>query len=938
MDHELKPSLRGQTGVTLVEVLVATAVLSLCFLAGATALYVSGRMVATASTSFEMTGVSSQALGAANQVLRDIGPESNRGVCRFMNTKSITGGIGRIEMNFGDKSSSSLDEDWARAFPENYWEQFECKDTGNFKRCYRPKEGLPGANDQIRLRKPEVTVELIPVRSRANSGEAFTPLEIGGGSSLSSHINARDVSMLVSVTTQFDDSERPGERKSEKSFSLAWVGEFSCYYTVSPTKKLFLNPSGIGSGVNDQTLFSDVLEEVDKSSDLLTVTWEKISSMGREVDANTGLILKKADQNKVAMCSEQTYRCPLEATPRNWYEGSHVKGYVRYNTKNELIQSSFVKAKPQFCLKTASGPAEKCVKTQFLVSDKAADLEKPEVIYDGSRRGVVMQLQNMKSSGFCKKACESSSSSDIKYNTILNRDLAAELAGQLNRPSLNHKFVDVDLNEENDAASDPVGCTCCFTKQCERFGVTYGACHEQPAEPMDSRIPECAAGAYAKTTPVSISSLDWNRGLSSPLAPATGDEMCVAASVSRAADGSVDLQLVSETCSSKLPVLCYQMGRFELARNTQQGIESSAYNQAPQACYNLSREILNDVPGFEAMLKKAQGNTYQDSPRPPLTGTTYDFNNHSLAGLFLAPQTADQLEMLKKIKDLPNKIWIGFRRDISGYVSAAPPLAAPTQGSYLVYYDGPSTRFARRSPLPLDTVGGDAMVLAHSRDNYGLFPVNKTQSSALSFLCLRSTGTWFISSRTSTRVSDGASICQSDDGVFLPPMTPMHWAVALSKVAPVDPLYPWPALDSPRKAVWVALERRAGATAPYDITSWEVMSDYNPGPRGKVRTTGENAENQSVDRSVCLNSSGNIVTIDFRSGANGCVGTQDYLMERPFSEMVKYVLRMESLRRYGPTSDDVLQLKPAPSPTPTPSSTPTPTPSASVTPSPSPGP
>ena len=531
MEPKSMPStfLKSERGVTLIEVLIATAVVSLCFLAGATAIYTSGKMVATASSSFEMTGVSSQAMGSLNQVVRDIGPGANRGLCRFMNTRAITGGIGRIELNFGSLDDKTLAPDWDLAFPTAYWEN-TCAPT-NFKRCYKPTIGLPGANDQVRTRHPEVTVEITPVKSRATSGEAFTPIEITGGQGLSSRINARDVSLLMSVTTTYDDGEKSGERRSEKSFSLAWAGEFSCFYSVSPTKKLFLNPSGIGSGVNDQTLFSDVLENVDKAGDLLTVTWEKITSAGRSVDPDNGLIVKKKDAVRVAMCTEQTFRCPEATTPRNWFESGHIKGYVRYNTKNEKIQSSSVKAKPKLCLKTESSPAAVCMTSQFSVSDLVADLNNPEVTYDGSRRGVVIVPQNMKSSGFCSMACEVSPDPKIKYNTVTDSNFAAELAGKLKRPSLRHSFSDVSGYTEDDAATDPVGCSCCFTKQCERFGVTLGSCHEQPAEPMDSRIPECAVKSYNMS--VTVNSLDWNRGLSSPLAPATGAEQCVAALITR---------------------------------------------------------------------------------------------------------------------------------------------------------------------------------------------------------------------------------------------------------------------------------------------------------------------------------------------------------------------------------------------------------------------
>lgn len=888
-----------QSGFTLVEILVVTGVVTLGFLAAGTAFYIANKHTVAASATFEMAGLSDNALASLQRVVRDVGPGANEGICTFMKTDAIAGGaVGRIEFDFGGVTHTTLDEEWNRAFDPSIWQQ-SCEGT-NFRRCYKPKDKFPGIDQVLRARNPEVVAEIQPVKSRNLSGNPLDPLPIVEGT-LSSRINARDVSILMTVMTSLDDFDRPGQRKQEKKFSLMWGGEFVCRYVASTGATLLLNPSAIGTGIDSITLFSDVLEDPDVDGDLLNVTWEKQAMTEREINSQ-GLITRNLNSMKVMACSERTYRCPSDSDDRQWYDGAHLKGYVRYNVRNEKIQGGSVQAKPQLCLKGGGGVSN-CLTSQMVLSDKVADLNNPVLTYDGSRRGLVIDVTNANESGFCKKACESTPASGIKYNAVVDTEGSGSLSSSLFRPVLRHSFPAVSGYTEDDVASEPVGCVCCFTKQCERFGLNVGPCHKQPGEPMDSRIPECAS--KNANLDVNVSALDWNEGLSVPLA---GSSSCVSAEVS----GSGKLILSRTNCSERLPALCYHLGRFTLSRNVNQDVVRGDFNSSNQACYDLSHEILNGVSAFESMLRKAQGDRYQGSPRPPVVADKYDFKNHAIAGIFLAPQTSGQIESVLAIPEVKNgsirKFWIAFMSDSEGYTYAAPPLAASDQGPFLVHYEGPLTRFARRANLVYDTSSPEAAILAHSRDHYGMIPVRKTQTIALPVLCTGPGRGVFLTAARTTEYDDADDKCIAEGGEFLPPMTPQHWMRALQLVARIDQLYPWPGgIGQP--AAWVGLRVGSGGNVNH-LTTWDLAVDFDIGADGVTRLSGENADGSVAAQSACLDSSRNVKSLEIKNGNDACANASRYIgAGGSLSLMEKYWLRIMGRAKVGPSHGTVFRLK-----------------------------
>lgn len=910
----------NQRGMSLVTVIAGVAILGVT---SAVTVGIMSRTVKNQSSSkldMEVGPLVNRALSGLTSVMRDIGPGQNAGLCTMMSTPMRAGGVGRIVMTLLGEDSRALNANWDKAFPRADWTELNqvkrgvnCRPTA-YSRCFQVAEGGGFNPDSLKKMDPIIRAQIVPVRSRAGGNAQFEKVDLKKKDGGPTVVSARDLSFLLRVSVNHLEGTGPDEVGVETSgFAVLWSGEMNCKYkhTRDPitgeTPEVMMSPSGIGSGIAPQTVFSDTLEAASSSKDLFDVVWEKKNISRRRINPATGFleVVDTPEAMKIAMCTEKVFRCRQKSTtPRSWFQAMNLKAYIAYNPNNDVYSGSMIKAAPRLCFHSEAAPSAKvCPKVEYTLSDKKADFDNPQVVYDSTRRGMVMLVGDADDLA-CPRACQDSVAPGIDHNHALEN--SPEVRRHLVTTHMYHRGIGVPGgHDEVDTPipAEPVACQCCFTKHCRRQGIASGPCYEQPIEPMDSRVPECEGGQ------VSANSL--RERLKFHTAPGwtstdANPNSCLSARL-RESMGSYRLELRSRPCSTTLPVLCYHMGSFNLARDLNRRAVTAKYEDAPQACYGLGHERIVDAAAFEGMLRSGQGAAYQGNPRPPVVAGNYEFVNNAIVGLFIAPETQEQMKSLFKITNpelasLP-EFWVALKTDASGIIRARHPLGVPNRSPWTIFYEGPFTRFAKDEGMPVrdtaprlmtqaerNATGSPpgtmyytpkAMMLLHSRALFGAYPVDADQGDRrVPAVCYRPSGEMVFSSPVS-RVSD---VNCPPGSAFIPPSTPMQWIHALLKAGPTHAEHPWPRTLG---AAWIALRPVSDTADGLNDSSWRYAIRYNYGSKGRIQRSGVNSDSSTPSVSVCYRYSEGW-ELEIRSGAKACSSGRYYL-NRPtdlFTELL----------------------------------------------------
>lgn len=856
-----------------------------------------------------------------------------QGLCRTMSTKMTTGGIGLISANLPAATSTIFNPDWDRVFPTSnstprppnpaliaWVDVTPGSDPGcpaasatSYTRCYKPKSetALPlGLTPELFKFSPVYRFVITPVKARAQNG-AYTPIP------LSSTNDARDTALLMTAQVTYSDADKTIRHREQ--MALVWYGEYSCRVRLGISKSLLLNPSGIGSGSNNLADTNTVFSSTVPSSDtVLSGTFQVTSyTEGKVVAQQRAETLDDKDHVATAACGEHIYRCPGSTAPRQWIDSISSGAIVRYNPNNGKIDATSILGVPSVSFENKRNkinlPAAFTRNGVAIAPTGAALLNAPINI-------------RATATGAADKVCPQVCTAATNYNASSGPD-PYKISYNFQLPGY-PKFSPVKVTD-----SAPAGCICCYGKQCAAIGTKITSwCSEQPPEPVDSRVPECAA-ASAVDGPQSYSTAPVSqvlelRGLGAPTT-------CLAVSLS----GS-KLIVEPASCTQQLPYLCYSQGTFRVARST------GAASDGAQACYNLGWETATKSEVDDRLAEQGNYNLIAAAGAlPPVVGTNYRFLNSALAGQFLAPQTqiqiSDAIRAISGTVGSGNKVWIALRGQGNQVLAQEPMIPATTSANssffdsrgYLIFVKDPDLlNFKDSSPT--------AMVLHHSRRYFGAKAVNPTQSVGLPALCWDFQRQSFFPSLANPsaanptlyrvmNVSDAAQACVNNGRAFVRPRSPQQWSNALLAVKAPDEKLPWPIRDQTTilaDSAWVA--------ATPDGSTWKNLSllpPSSPAPSYRINPAGAAVPasvTKNSDFHLCRRSSGSL-----ELSSSGCASGDQYAYEAPATPITEEeeLAIFQTLSSRGALGNGtVIQILPTPPPPPAPSPEPSSSPSGKI--------
>jgi hypothetical protein len=293
-----------------------------------------------------------------------------------------------------------------------------------------------------------------------------------------------------------------------------------------------------------------------------------------------------------------------------------------------------------------------------------------------------------------------------------------------------------------------------------------------------------------------------------------------------ASKSSERVTVSKESCTSKLPVLCFAQGRFVMTKKTY------ARNEASQACYDLSTESVLASEIDERMLIQMGASNWSAIKKyvmPPLNskGDRYVFRNAVMAGMFVAPQEDSQLKAVITSSDVPasKTFWIALRTNTKGDLVSSVPLIAPNRTPYISHFDGMGNLIFLREEecnskypndcLPFSNNVEGPVVLHHSRTRFGAAIVNPVVSGEFAALCFNpQTNTFLKSTSKSKNFKDAFSMCMQAKAVFVAPSRPLQWVASLLVAKPTFPQLPFPVYGKNETlsdgTLWTGLEFKGG--------------------------------------------------------------------------------------------------------------------------------
>lgn len=800
---------RGQAGFSLVETMGAILIISVVVYGVVKIMSSTTEQITKTETASRFDGLNNAALALAKNALVQVGPNRDQGICRVVKTSMKTGGIGFIRAVLPAASDNIFAPDLGRFFESQSWSsQADCKNDGSgYRMCFVPTESNSALPAGGLSKKPVVAVSYLPVTLRPQSGSAsgkLSKIPLGAAS----EENARDLAFMVTTEVSYDDdsASEKGGRKMALTHSMIWAGEFTCQQEVTErgrfgqeTKRLIsLSPSGIGSGADAHTLFSS---QKPLGEEIMSMIYSTVSytegwvNQARRAETHMG-----PDYTFTSACIERQYRCSKSFDPRNWAPTIRLQALAQYNQNNQFVQDSSIAAVLGLKFEDKSGGKSVGAKAQFR---GPAQNRAGSYIFTTARTPLEIEVTNGAQS-VCPEVCSGANS----YNNNSFEDARYRAKTTFVVPGTNINFTVPDTK--------PTGCICCYGKQCAGIGTKVaGVCHKQPSEPVDSRLPECAA-----SNKVNVEQASPFSALISP----TENDTCVSASME---GGKVVFK--NESCTTSLPYVCYSQGDYRFALNglTNQ-IAQGGFEGGRRACYNMG---MVRVLSSEVRDRLTRQQNLATSELPPESGTFFEYLDSALAGTFVAPQAESELARLETLLEShKGKVWVALRNG-QYFTYAEPPLVNFATARNVSFFDRNGLLQFKTDPNLGYTEGDKAgSLLVHGRRHYGLFQVNSSLSEDRPALCFNpKRDGFFLSSGKAKNFAEANNLCRAENAVFAAPQNPMHWVSALMMVNRLDAAFPWPtegnSFTGTPNAAWIALTAPSGGVwqAPtFGITAKQV--------------------------------------------------------------------------------------------------------------------
>lgn len=872
----MKWKIKNQRGMSMAEVMVGLGVIGVgAYIAINASQFISTHEKA-ANKSTSMTLVNQELLKGAMRMVSHTtnGSKSVEGVCRLVTSDAMAPGVGSIFINLANPSSMLSQARWNELLPN--WEattSSECdQKIGEWGRCFSIKNvtSVNMTEDQIKKMGVVGNVSITPVNMNSSLGMDLFQEIPDSRRSVSTDI--KNVGFIVEASVQYNKENDVGrEKKVLKDFIWApSVG--TCDYTLSNGIAVKLSLAGTGaSDPEGKTVYNRSGFSGNKKMPL-EVSFNKSQAQEGLLSENGQYITTNSQKNIYGSCNEVVYRCPQESSGAREYGPINYQARLKYNPNNQLTSSTSLAANFKFRVKkggssghSVSGSSN--VKYHF--DGKELTEEKMPLTVNGSHELLitVTDQNSTNANGVCRNVCSTNTNYNKNGTDYVDRY----------SPFLEYVFNGFDEKGFVESSTEEIGCTACFMKSCDQFGLgTFGKMNEMPNQPLDSIVPECSlkeptASVHAMNAyfAASKSGSGWS----------DSSKKCIAAKLNNAQDGLV---YFAEDCSSTLPVMCYNYGTYLLARDiasTSEQLAKSTFGAANERCVMMGKEVtpaqqLRDYMGIANLPF-------------PLSGSNFEYLNLAQQGFFIAPQNPQDFMDFNKWREerkisSDTMFWVAMKKDGNDFAAIPPAVSVQAQNSrFALFFDGAgkltykdynfSVNFAELGAGPYGAVLGNHLKFK------GLKAVNNNDpfgnGEKLKFLCRRKNYPYelFVSRQSSQEQSKGDMACGIEDGVFAAPTSSVSWVKAMTLVTPIDKKLSFhdPKLDSVDdvELVWVALK---GDSA--DVTTF---SYYNSSFMKKIGGT-SNYTPEELD--------GTVRVID---GDGRFVDPKAHLVSNPYGMFIK---------------------------------------------------
>lgn len=855
---------RCQRGISVVESLVALGVVAITALSLGYIYTRTIKSVAVVDTSRDTLYVHSGVLAKMRQILLDVkDPASGKntlGLCRLMTTDALGYGIGEIKVDFATKKVQAAFRDsatgpdrWAASLGAE-WTPLTgelCPGENEFKRCFIPSKSFEQDGAFKGVSDIRLSAEIVPVDLSPENARAFSPIQNFRDRTGANAIDAKRVAFFLESEISYKKKDDQGQEQTftNNNREVVWAADVnSCYYRTAAGEYIDMYPSGVGLGdsegrvlFNNPDFFKNVVQDPLKDSG-----FKRIVVQEGLVDPS-GFIRTDSQKNVEVACTEAVYRCFNKNQKRSFSARVNSDLDIVYTNGYKGANHAFVNMTPRFQIqKDRSGSdlmATEGVEYDFLLAgrlfgrhsdgkyyeieeaDQKVNLKKPMRLQATTN---VLNVEARDSNGgMCARICPSTPSRQTPPAHFAKLDVTLH---SLYKNAATGKVEDYSATLSSTA---PVGCIVCYAKNCNRLGLaTFGRMDQQPDEPIDSGLPECALNdGVQKEVSLAI-----------PTIPSGQGNKCLAAQIVK---GTTELKYVLKDCTESLPTLCYGYGRFSIATDvgaSQAAWAKHTFHGAQRRCYEMGQETVLQEKLREMFLQAPS--TFDPSG---LVSTTingqnfFRFLNNSAQGIFLAPQSNRQqvatIETLLGKVSFPTEtlFWVALQTDDKGYPVATVPVmqTKDNEGERVaLFFEGNIPRLETfdggqfRSRFVPSAGGTSFAILSHHIRFKGVVPAARYANEQMAFLCRDREGDGFFKSSGRSRdFMDGYDICRHEDGFFVPPLTPMQWVKAFELAAPFAPDYSFPDPESAAGLLWVGAASTDGFKTMFIPTSVKDVPD-----------------------------------------------------------------------------------------------------------------
>ncbi len=856
-------------GFSLVEVLVGVSLLTVAVYVTISAFQMLNKQGRSSRKNLsEQQILENMLLAAKGSLFSTTDEEGKRtqGLCRIMFKKSETRPpVGAIFLNLSLLPTVLDKNRWEEVLPQ--WTL-----SSGLGPCGGSSEGASFCFSQ---EKSFLKISVIPSNMNPTTDKLYTQIK-----SIQSvkEIDVKNVGFHFK--TEFIKQNEQGNRVAKKMEAFEWAGMAGyCDYKDQNGEEYRLSPTGMetvaGAGaVFNRTSFDSNID------DPIEVVFRKIVAQSGTYDANGQYVTTDSSKNIVTSCREVSFRCHQRNSDTRKYEGLSVVGDLEYNVQNNVSSTSSMRTRFSYEVKKQGriissgqnfyfGFGIDC-SSRGTLSPSCENKNSVEKSVTGSHLISV----NIFDSGsqengnqICRQICEKSSD----YNTA-GTGPNSRYVGYLKT-----YFPDHSKGQEL-AVSNHIGCTACYMKNCDSFGLgTFGPMNSMPYQPLDAVIPECSVYEplnlrtnlfpYASFTK---QSLPWRES----------SNLCMSAHLNHQEDGLV---FSLENCSTTLPVMCFNFGQYLLARNIQNGgrsdLAKTSYPGAGKRCFEMGREI-TDTNQLNNYLGKSPTDL-------PTRGSNYEFINLATQGIFLAPQTREDITVFNQWRkkqgiSTQTKFWIALNRDGLGSLSSRIPIIPDTinQNKHAIYFDGQKKLVHNIFSGGIQNQQKGVGILFHNIKFKGVKVSNKTSplGKGLKFICRKKTEPYelFASTGESKNIDDGPEKCDDEGGFFLPPFTTLDWVSAMLLVENLSDNHPFPDPGnfSSTEAAWVAVDIEDTTGNRWKLlehdqvkTDFEKTDKYEPKPTdpfvvldgdGRYKTPFISLESSDLDETLNLPAKGEL--------------------------------------------------------------------------------